>query len=391
MNFLLTHYIHPIPDEVVISEHLGITLDNPRTSEEIELIRTLIAKSYDIDSAWRIPPDSEQDIVTLTWIRKKFHEEFSKIDKYVHEFCNLNSNEDHYTFLAKMWIIARFDDEGQTRILRQEHSKSFKKGVASFFLLNDEHPIVANANRMVNYSYLLALLFHTEGHSYYGRSFLINHKISIDHATPDPSICYHITTLSFFCVKGTSHNVGYESRWLIFPLVKDSLLSVAKHLDESLKNSEEKLLYVASLLKNAGHDIQDDKSKIVSLVSILELLLTHSPDFSRYNVEDSINKQFQLKASLLIYLNDRTKNLSEIREKLRSIYQLRSNIAHGNFEQLEKLINRLAKEKNDPANDSPRSKSEYLEDFVHDLYSFIRAVLDEFMKDKIIVEYLKEN
>ncbi len=77
---------------------------------------------------------------------------------------------------------------------------------------------------------------------------------------------------------------------------------------------------------------------VVLLTSIIEFMLTRNPDFNRFNVEDSINKQFQLKASLLIYQNDKKRNLLKIKEDLKNIYNLRSIIAHGDFENLKKLI-----------------------------------------------------
>ena len=58
------------------------------------------------------------------------------------------------------------------------------------------------------------------------------------------------------------------------------------------------------------------------LISIIELLLTHSPNNNRFNVEDSINKQFQLKAGIVINKYDKTQ-LAEIRNRLKYFYSLR--------------------------------------------------------------------
>ncbi len=148
------------------------------------------------------------------------------------------------------------------------------------------------------------------------------------------------------------------------------------------KGVEEKLLYISSLLKIVGHDVKDEKIKLVVLVSILELLLTHNPDFSRFNVEDSINKQFQLKASILIYLHDKSKDLKQIQKRLKTLYGLRSNIAHGNFKGVIKFIQSLSKEE---------GKEEYFESLIGELYCYIRAILFEYMRDPVFVDFLKDN
>ena len=118
------------------------------------------------------------------------------------------------------------------------------------------------------------------------------------------------------------------------------------------------------------------------MTSILELLLTHNPDFNRFNVEDSISKQFQLKVSILVYLNDKTVDINAIKSRLKTIYQQRSNIAHGNFSAVNKYINGLSKKE---------GKEEYFDDLVVDLYKYVRSVLEEYLKDFRFVEFLKEN
>jgi hypothetical protein len=111
-------------------------------------------------------------------------------------------------------------------------------------------------------------------------------------------------------------------------------------------------------------------------------LLTHNPDFSRFNVEDSISKQFQLKASILIYLNNKTRSINAVKNRLRTIYQQRSNIAHGNFQAVEKYIQSLSKKE---------GEEEYFDDLIVDLYGYVRAILEEYLKDQALVEFLKNN
>ncbi|MDZ7957359.1 MAG: HEPN domain-containing protein [Aulosira sp. DedQUE10] len=141
-------------------------------------------------------------------------------------------------------------------------------------------------------------------------------------------------------------------------------------------------MYVGSILKIVSHEVNDIRTRIVMLTSIIELLLTHNPDFNRFNVEDSINKQFQLKASILIYLNDKRVDINAVKSRLKIIYQQRSNIAHGNFSAVNKYINSLSKKE---------GKEEYFDDIVVDLYKYVRAILEKYLKDLKLIDFLKEN
>jgi hypothetical protein len=154
------------------------------------------------------------------------------------------------------------------------------------------------------------------------------------------------------------------------------------------EGNSEKLLYIGNILKVVGHDLHDEKIKLLLLTSIIELMLTHNPDLQRYNVEDSINKQFQLKATTLIYLNDTSRSIKDIKNRLKTIYTQRSNVAHGNFHEIEKYIDKLSK--NRKAEDEEMGGGEYFVSLITDLYVYIRAILEEYLKDRGFVEFLKD-
>lgn len=69
----------------------------------------------------------------------------------------------------------------------------------------------------------------------------------------------------------------------------------------------------------------------VGMVSIIELLLTHNPNYNRFNVEDSITQQFTQKTLFLLYLSDNSIDLDFFKILLKTIYGIRSNIAHGSI------------------------------------------------------------
>lgn len=380
MEFLLTSFIYPLQKPLTLSKQLAFYLDNPQTIEEIEAVKGYLLRAYESGYDYKFPIYSEEDIVTLESILISFRNALSEADSHVaHKFTQYERNN-IFDFLASIWVIARFEDEGIGDELREEHRKMLEEGITSFFLLDDNHPLLKNAENLANYCSLLSLLIHTEKDSYFGRNFLLESK-TINFDQPAKRIWQEY--LMFGMASHRYPKNQDELRWIFFPHAKENIISVAESLEQAFESGlQEKLLYVGSILNIVSHEVNDIKTKIVMLTSIIELLLTHNPDFSRFNVEDSISKQFQLKASILIYLNDKTIDINAVKNRLKIIYQQRSNIAHGNFSAVSKYINSLSKKE---------GKEEYFDDLVVELYKYVRAILEEYLKDIKFIDFLKEN
>jgi hypothetical protein len=227
---------------------------------------------------------------------------------------------------------------------------------------------------------LMISLIHTESNSYFGRTLLARHEV-IDFRQPSFQIqqdflMFSIASLSY-------PDADDELRWRFFPYARDEIDRAVAQLNNAFgRGLEEELLYIGGLLKLIGHETHDNKIRLLLLTSILELVLTHNPDSNRFNVEESINKQFQLKASILVYLNDKSKEIDSIKKRLKTIYQQRSNIVHGNFKALDKYISSLPKKE---------GQEEHFDSLIGDAYSYVRAVLEELLKDQGFVEFLKAN
>lgn len=171
-------------------------------------------------------------------------------------------------------------------------------------------------------------------------------------------------------------------RWHFYPKIKDALTQASALLENNLDKNENKLLYIGDTLRISANNRADKKIQLVMLVSIIELLLTHNPDFKRFNIEDSISKQFILKSSILIYLQNKSKDINSIKSRLKTIYSIRSAIAHGNFKEVDKFIKNLSKKE---------GQEEYFEDLITDLHQYIKCILNQFLSDSSFVEFLKEN
>lgn len=380
MEFLITSYIYPLIEPIVLSRHLGFSLDNPRTELEVEVVKDYLLRAYESGYDYKLPIHSDEPIVTIEGILENFRNTFSSNDPIVAETFTRYNRDHVFDFLASIWVVARFEDEGLGEALRQDHRRMQDEGSLGFFMLEDDHPLVQRPKDLANYCFLLSLLSHTEYESYFGRTFLADPD-PVDPRRPTERVWQEF--MLFGMASRDYPDSHDELRWMFLPYAREDLCGVATRLDAAFgKGLTEKLLYVGGILKIVGHDTHDAKTRLMLLTSIIELLLTHNPDFSRFNVENSIGKQFQLKASILVYLNNKRRDINAVKNRLRTIYQQRSNIAHGNFQAVEKYIRSLSKKK---------GEEEYLDDLIVDLYSYVRAILEECLKDQVFVDFLKDN
>lgn len=388
MQFFLTTYIYPIEQAISLSKRLSFSLDNPRTEEEIDLIELNLKTSldspsemYELARHMRIPiSHSDDDIFTVKKAIMAFYKNYPN-DKYLEAFSQKYNRESVFRQLARMWIIARYDDEGEIQSMRDYISQR-EENEHGFFLLDDDHPIVKNSNNLVAYSYLISLLIN-DSESYYGDSFIFHDShIRIQ----EPEIDKYINNVVlFFSIYSSHPTCDDDLSWKIaFPCAKEKIINQSKIIEESLvDDSIEKILYIANLLKTSNMNIQDEKYKLITYVGILELLLTHNPNFMRFNIEDSINKQFQLKVATLVYLGTNRRNsIKSIQKRLKAIYQQRSNIAHGNFGEVNKYIKNLSKKE---------GQEEYFSDLVSDTIKYIAITITEYLKDREFIDFLKDN
>ncbi len=397
MDFILTTYIYPIKEPIEISLKMNFSLDNPRTDEEIRIVLAHIEKSlnspdeiYKDDPHFRIPihlTDETEEILNIESSLIEFKTVYSLKDEYVAEFLTINEGKSILDKIARMWIIARFDDEGEHEIMKNYMKELGDNETPGFFMLEKGNPIIDNSENLISYCYLLSLLIHTDEEYYHGESFLLHHdSFSIQFPKVDRFLNQVIMQFAFNCYRKEEHIK--EDRWRNFYYIREDLVNCSKDLNEIIDdNNKDKILFISNLLKVIGHDIKDERYRLVTLVSIIELLLTHNPDNSRFNVEDSISKQFRLKTSIIVYQNDKTRDLNWIKGRLKDLYNQRSNIAHGNFKSLNDYLKTEAKKSKDDDID----ENIILELLSRDSYIFIRAILEEYIKDRELIEFIKSN
>lgn len=382
MNFLLTTYIYPLAEPLQLSAYLNIHLDNPRTEDEISLVEGFLTRARDSGEDYALPTYSEENIVTVEDALFRLRDFIGDADDYFEQRFQAYSRDDGLRFIASIWVIARYDDKGATQELYEFHKEARARGELTFSILEEDDPIEKGRRSLESYGYLLSLLTNSEGDSYHGRGFII--------ANPKPttvqnkSMWFSILIAGMVCPDGQDEPLRDDPlNWIFFPYARGEMEAKSRLLDDALESGlSDKLLYVGSLLRVAAEEARNDRIRLVVLTSILELLVTHSPDYNRFNVEESIGKQFRLKVGLLVYLNNRTQNINQIGKRLRVIYQQRSNIAHGNFDAIDRYVQSLSKKE---------GEEEYFDDLISDLYTYIRAVIEEYLRDRTLVEFLKAN
>lgn len=375
-NFLLTKYFFPLQEPITLSQQFGFQFDNPRTDKEIAYAKHFIIDLYESGITSVIPPSSKEDIVTLELIIKRFRSAYSKKDEYVKDFFQGYKRKDIFDYFARMWCVVRFDDEGASDEVDEMYENMRREGRKGFVLLDDNSPILQNSQLLINYCHLLSLLSHTEEKEYFGRDFIYNpdqlyEPVLLDDLMTDLIMLHG----DFYNVKNRPEHRDHMD-WIFWRFGSQEILKNAEILEKAFENGKaEQLLYIGGLLgiANRTHDV---RIRLLTLTSIIELLVTRNPDTSRFNVEDSINKQFQLKASILIYLNNKDNDIEDIKKRLKVIYQQRSNVAHGNFSEIDKIAKK-------------EGMHEYFDNLISDLYFYNRAIIEEYLKDTKFVEFIK--
>jgi hypothetical protein len=388
MNFIITRYIYPLKEKVVLSQKLGFHLDNPRTEHEIQLIKEYWEKAYLPLVGNKAFSINGETFFSFEPYLIEFKEKFAVQDEYIAKIFQEYTEKDFFGFLARITVLAYFDDGGETISIDNEVQALKSEGKEHVFvLLDNENPLVANSKKLVQYSFLLSLLFQNEHSDYNGLSFLLHDetyqpsKSYDDYANFGALMSYFIAFGHNLLRYGENFDDSDDRTWLFWPVAKDLIFEQCNLIENAIQEGlADKLLYIGNVLQIAQHTT-DIKVRIVMLTSIIELLLTHNPATNRFNVDDSINKQFQLKTSILVYLNDKSKDLNTVKKRLQTIYQQRSNIAHGNFGELEKHVRGLPKK---------QENKESLSDLVSDLYFYLRAILDTYLRDRQFVEFLKD-
>ncbi|HAM62639.1 MAG: hypothetical protein A2Y20_07750 [Firmicutes bacterium GWF2_51_9] len=172
----------------------------------------------------------------------------------------------------------------------------------------------------------------------------------------------------------------------LFKICEPNLNLIRKHT-----KYREKLDYLSEIFAYSRKYL-DDRMIVVSLVSILEILIAHKPNANKFNVEDSIAKQFSKNTLLALYLSDNKIDYISVEKELNLMYSLRSHITHGDFENMGGTLDKIHNQylSNDEYVDRLRDGEEIAFEFVLErLWNITMTVIERFINEPIFFDVLK--
>ncbi len=180
----------------------------------------------------------------------------------------------------------------------------------------------------------------------------------------------------------------------VFRLNLDMILEVTQKMEELFEDNlfVEIFKYIANAIYVADNSY-DDRTSILIYSSVIESLLTHKPDYNRFNVEDSISKQFALKTCIILEKECKDYDIEKYCERCKLFYSIRSDIAHGNVENYSKAIKQFDKlyTKSEDFKDIETTYDDVLENVRLELKNILYHVLKLYLKDKKYVDFIKNN
>lgn len=362
MNFLLTKYIYPI-DNPINKFGNGIYFDNPRNIEEIEEISKFL-KGISVST-------DDCGICTEASLNRHLSS-FLEINQIK---IDLDKYSDIYHILASIWVIVRFDSidnidfpnlledsvEKAVRILDFICFVCFKNlgRLNDTFLITD-HPNFTNLHMRKTHANMVF-------HNLYMAKNYEEYKEDDD--------CWYFPFNE------------------VLSRINLKIPTIEKLMDDYKFN------YIAEQIYRINN-LTYQYDKIVCLVSLIELLIAHKPDANRFNVEESIKKMFINKTLLIIYLNNNDIDIVNTKKELSCIYDIRSDISHGNFDNLSKSITKIRSFYKDmhmfddlDDDDFPDNKIPelfVLDTIIRNLKDYLKIILNKYIDDENFLTIIKD-
>ena len=141
MNIILLKGVFPFKKKLVLSKKWGIFLDNPRTKDEIEFVRSFLKSKVDFQKSKKLEEyflvSDSKAIIHQTYLEKSLkslenqHKDNHFFDK---TFLGRAKTGNYYDCLIKSCLIVRFDDKGFFKDLRK-FSRKVRKDKKGFVML----------------------------------------------------------------------------------------------------------------------------------------------------------------------------------------------------------------------------------------------------------------
>lgn len=384
-DFIMTSFMYPLDKKNRPYIFGKLYFDNPRTTEEINYVARRLKE---INYSDRAIPDKlglvPENCLTLMSIYDCFIENNSS-DVFVKKFNErYGRTKDIYKKFARMWVVVRSEE-----IISEEDTK----GKFGFFRENEDDMVI-----QVIEDFPLSITEYNEdkiNDIFAFISFMLSKGNLSNHLLNEDSFNRHKhDSFVFLQLMVMARNNCEESE--IYPygsfrviepeIVKLSKAVGGKYLDKKFLFICKKIHHIFKL-----YSINQEMA-FVELISVFEMFIAHNPDSSRFNIEDSITKQFIGKLILIIYENNRDMDLRYIKKELKYAYSIRSAIAHGDFDNLEKQLNKLFEFydfKRDEKGLDYRDNSDALYQLIDNAHSWVKAVINLYLEDEKRLDLIK--
>lgn len=383
MNFIITECFYPIDPNENKKFWGGLFFDNPRSKVEVDYIADILKKINYEDN--RPFPEEEKQVgkefLTLRLLFENYCENNKNIKEF-NDFYKKHRNEKNiYRIFAKMWVIIRFEKEDN--ISSNQSTLKIDKNVnlsIEDIELDFEWEYSNNYIRICSYMSFLDFMCSPKNR--------IPSSIVMEKNINEKRIMRFLPNL----LMTTSYNrTGREKGdypYYTFDEYMKEYNSIIKLVGDKFNDRE--FIYICEIIKNsADMYFRDRRMYNISLCSILEFLVAHKPDNNRFNIDESISKQFVSKILYLLYENNSNINVFDLKQELKYAYSIRSDIAHGNFENIDKTIQKLYELYGFNNNESSYSLSYTLENLNLNLTYYVKVLLFLYLNDSKKLELMK--
>lgn len=390
MDFIMTTFMYPLDINNRPRIFGKLYFDNPRTAEEVNYVAHRLKEMNlaDRPSFADRPGQVPEGYMTLMSIYDYLYKN-NESDVVIQDFNKrYGMLKDVYKKLARMWIIVRSeeiineeDTKGQYAVYIDEEDKS------KLCIINDCPLSVTeyNKEKISDYFALMTFLL--------GDGSLSTNLIGLGYSSHyQQTKGIFVNLLIIATSKPTNRNKERDSySFGVFRFVEPKIVALSKKIGDKYK--DKKFLFLCEKIHRMLdlYNINQEMA-FVELISIIEMLLSHNPDSGRFNVEDSITKQFVGKMILLLYENDKTKDLNYLKKELKFAYSIRSAIAHGDFNNLEEQLNKLFSFFNftrDGKGIEYKDNEDALAHLLGDAWDWLKVVTNLYLDDEKRLELIK--
>jgi len=373
MNIILLKGVLPLKKKMVLSKKFGIELDNPRNRDELNYVSYFLKDKIEFKEDKKLLNyflvSDTKTILHLNYLEdslKSLLRHYKNNPYFNKTFLKNYKKEKAHDYLVKSWLVVRFDDKGFFKELRNEKRKMIKRKEKGLFILEGTEIGPKREERALSFLSIIDLIFIDKLKDRLRKTVILEENLFQE---------------LFIYITGLEQGRSIHKEFDYFTIADNiqEIVRFGKGIDQLSQEQNEKLLFVGETIGNVNDNWQNSKMQFLMLVSIIEFLLIRGPDTSRFNIEDSIRKQFQLKAGVVINKRNGEK-LDLLSQRLKTIYDIRSIIAHGNFARFTKLMNDYRKKDKD---------FDFFE-FIEECFDYIKAIVESYIFETDFVESLKK-